>query len=311
MKPEVRIDYLVYQKVMHWVKNTNYEVSGLGKVVVKDNVLRVVDAILLPQKNTHTSSDIEPEDICKAMYLLKDTPGDLRWWWHSHVNMGVFWSGTDHSTMKDLAKQGWFLNTVFNKKSETRTAIQMGVPFELCLDELPISIEHSIPEGLVAEWDRAVKENVTNVPFARAGRVSTFGGKTRVWDTTTSTTPRLTKRERKELKKQQRILDANSLMDDDVLPCPLCMFQHACDCDPTARYLAEELERQGMCFVCERLDSACNCTHEELQQYLFEAGVKVRNSILPSPAASQAARAIIGAAMGPPASNNGSTGGVY
>src|SRR4051812_26444210 len=159
MKPTIKIDYLVHQKVMHWVNGTNYEVSGLGKLVVEKNEIRVIDAMLLPQKNTAGSTDIEPEDVCKAMFELRDTPGELRWWWHSHVNMGVFWSGTDTDTMDKLASQGWFLSTVFNKKWEYRTALKMGKPFQILLDELPTAVHHSVPAGLTDAWDAEFKKN--------------------------------------------------------------------------------------------------------------------------------------------------------
>lgn len=82
---KVEIDEMVYQKVMHWVNKSEFEVSGLGKVVIdpeRPNILQVVDAMLLDQENGTSSTDLKPESICKAMYELKDTPGELKWWWH-------------------------------------------------------------------------------------------------------------------------------------------------------------------------------------------------------------------------------------
>src|SRR5512135_244863 len=73
----VHIDRSVYQKIMHWVNKSDFEVSGLGKVILENGVLRVVEAILLSQTNTRTTTEIEPQDMGKAMFLLKDTPGML------------------------------------------------------------------------------------------------------------------------------------------------------------------------------------------------------------------------------------------
>src|SRR5687768_16700469 len=119
----VVIDQEVYQKIMHWVNKSNFEVSGLGNVILEEGgIMRVVDAIMLPQKNGHTHTDIEGEDAAKAMYLLRNAPGDLKFWWHTHVDMDVFWSGTDRDTIRKIGAGGWFLSTVFNKKNQTRSA---------------------------------------------------------------------------------------------------------------------------------------------------------------------------------------------
>lgn len=163
MAPRVVLDELVYQKIMHWVNKSNYEVSGLGKVVVEDGEVRIIDAILLPQRNTGSTTDIEGADVAKAMYLLKDTPGDLRFWWHSHVNMNVFWSGTDMATIRELGKHGWFVHTVFNKRQETKTAISMGDPFPAIIDDIKLVIERTLPAELVSGWDKEYEEKVTNV----------------------------------------------------------------------------------------------------------------------------------------------------
>src|ERR1043165_131431 len=96
--------------------------------------------------------------------------------------MGVFWSGTDNATMTQLSNPGWFLSTVFNKKYETRTAIQMGKPFGLLVDELPLQINHALPNELTDQWDKEYQENVKNVSFRQP---ETGGSRTRVWDATT------------------------------------------------------------------------------------------------------------------------------
>ncbi len=161
--PKVVLDEMVYQKIMHWVHKSKYEVSGLGKVVVEDGTIRIIDAILLPQKNTSTTTDIEPTDVAKAMWLMKDTPGELKFWWHSHVDMNVFWSGTDMATIKELGAAGWFVHTVFNKRHETRTAISMGEPFPAIIDDIKLVIERTLPADLVDAWDKEYEEKVTNV----------------------------------------------------------------------------------------------------------------------------------------------------
>ena len=160
---KLSMDSAVYQKIMHWVNKSDFEVSGLGTVVYDqdNNSLKVIDAIILPQKNTGTTTDIEPEDVNKAMYLMRNSPGKLRFWWHSHVNMNVFWSGTDVDTIKKLGAGGWFCATVFNKRRETKSAFCQNEPVRLLVSDIPTEITENVE--LTKQWDEEYDKNVKNV----------------------------------------------------------------------------------------------------------------------------------------------------
>lgn len=162
----------VYRKIMYWVNKSDYEVSGLGLLSYdKPNQTFIVeDAILLKQKNTSSHTDIEAEDVNRAMFELRDSPGDLKFWWHSHVNMDVFWSGTDKDTIEKIGQAGWFLSTVFNKKHERRSALYVvngqATPFgvsPLFLDEIPTEIEKEFNPHLEA-WEKEYSDKVVNLP---------------------------------------------------------------------------------------------------------------------------------------------------
>lgn len=165
---QVILNNHVHRKIMHFVNKSNYEVSGLGTVLVEDGgILRVTEIMLLPQKNGMTHTDIEPEDVGKLMFQLKDAPGDLRFWWHSHVDMDVFWSGTDMDTIRKIGAGGWFLSTVFNKRNEMRSAFY-GVDGRktpwgispLFEDKLETIIAPAL-NAEAAEWDAEYEKNVT------------------------------------------------------------------------------------------------------------------------------------------------------
>lgn len=126
IKPQVHFDPKVYDKIMHFVNKTPLECSGLGLVKIEENILRVVDAWMLPQKNSSGDTELDPAGIAKAMYVHRDceSRGEyMNFWWHSHQNMGVFWSATDKTAIETLGKNGWVLATVFNKKYEMKSAI--------------------------------------------------------------------------------------------------------------------------------------------------------------------------------------------
>jgi hypothetical protein len=158
------IDNMVYQKIMHWVNKSNYEVSGLGKITYEKGCITVIDAMLFPQKNGSAHTDIEGEHVAKAMYLLKDTPGDLRWWWHSHVNMDVFWSGTDRDTIDKISEGGWFAATVFNKRHEMKSCLNMNTPLPLgMIDNIPTQAIQFLDPELIKAWDADYEKNVDNM----------------------------------------------------------------------------------------------------------------------------------------------------
>jgi len=164
METHIVIENTVYQKIMHWINKSEYEVSGLGKIIYSKGRIQVIEAMLLPQKNGSTHTDIEGADVGKAMFLLKDSPGDLRWWWHSHVDMPVFWSGTDKDTIDKISQGGWFVSTVFNKRNEMRSCLNMVSPLPLgMMDDIPTRPIQFIDDKLIKAWDEDYEKNVTNL----------------------------------------------------------------------------------------------------------------------------------------------------
>lgn len=168
---KVEIDREVYEKIMHWIDKAPGEVSGLGKVELQDGVFMVTSAILLEQENTSVTTDIDGAAVAKAMYELKDEPGKLNWWWHSHVNMDVFWSGTDVETIHELGKHGWFTATVLNKRRDMKSAYyQKGNGFfpEVFVEHVNTSIIYMAEDDKFAEWDaeyeKKVKEKKSEFP---------------------------------------------------------------------------------------------------------------------------------------------------
>lgn len=159
MEPQVYFDPMVYKKIMHWVHKSTVEVSGLGKIrLMEDGSILVISAHLIEQENSSSETEMQPDALTKAMYELRDEPGELKFWWHSHVNMGVFWSGTDIATMKMLGQHGWFLSTVFNKRNEFKTAIFQKAPYKMFKDDIATGIWNPVDESLSSAWDKEFEE---------------------------------------------------------------------------------------------------------------------------------------------------------
>lgn len=153
---DVSIDDAVFQKINHWVQKAPGEVSGLGKVIRQGNSLRIIDACLVKQQNAAAETELDPASVAKAMYEMRNTPGALNFWWHSHVNMGVFWSGTDIDTIREIGRHGFVVSTVFNKKREMLSSLYVKetefVP-EVFVNNLPTVVQSYIDAATVASWD--------------------------------------------------------------------------------------------------------------------------------------------------------------
>jgi hypothetical protein len=160
MKPIVRIENAAYRKIMHWVNKSNNEVSGLGTIVRVNDMFIIKDAILLDQDVSSTTTKIGAEAVAKALYETARQDGTLNFWWHSHVNMAVFWSGTDDSTIKEMGMGGWCISSVFNKRNEMKTRFRStDYHFPIDLDDVPLEIIREA-EVVPPEWDKEFEEKV-------------------------------------------------------------------------------------------------------------------------------------------------------
>ncbi len=215
MALKIKIDNEVYQKIMCWINESNFEVSGFGNVILEeDGTFRVISATLTKQENRATETDIKAEDVAKALFESRDEDGEMRWWWHSHVNMAVFWSGTDHQAMRDFAStpDSWAVCTVFNKKNEHRScffAPQGAItPFGqsvLMFDELPTTIEPYV-NPKVAEWKAEYAAKVTNFTYKHWTSRNNTGEVTSVTQSkrpAAQKPPGMSKRDWKALRKKQ------------------------------------------------------------------------------------------------------------
>lgn len=165
---EVVIPEDVYNKITHWVDKSDHEVSGFGSLQFdeKEKIFTVIDAVLLKQDNSPTSSEIDDVALGKAMYEMKDQENGLKWWWHSHVMMNVFWSDDDMECIRKLGQRGWILATVFNQKRESRSAFYtttevMGNRHEIFADDLATRVERYVLESDQKIWDKEYDDKVT------------------------------------------------------------------------------------------------------------------------------------------------------
>lgn len=182
-EPKIVFDRIAHSKIQYWVDKCDDEISGLGKVVrEEDGSFLVKEVMLFPQENTGGSTEIDGKALAKAMFELKDAPGELNFWWHSHVNMAVFWSKTDSDTIKQLGERGYFLASVFNKKGHQRNAIYATMPvgdgkMGLFVDDIEHEVVNFVSKDIIKQWDKEYEKNVKKKTFTvfPGGNVGSYG----------------------------------------------------------------------------------------------------------------------------------------
>lgn len=156
------IPRLVREKIMHFVMKANIECSGLGVTEIVGGNIIVRDIIMVKQRNSAGSTDMEADAVSKAMFHYREHAGTMNYWWHSHANMGVFWSATDKDTIAQIGAGGMCVASVFNREGKVLSAISCVSPFNLFIDNVTTSVPpYLISKDLTTAWDKEFQDNTT------------------------------------------------------------------------------------------------------------------------------------------------------
>ena len=119
---KIILPYKVKEKMRLYVESLDNEISGFGKIKFKDDNIIIEDIKIFKQKVTSGSSELEGESIAEFITeMVKKGESLENWnlWWHSHNDMGVFWSGTDTGTMEENPLDAqYMLSIVTNNKGK-------------------------------------------------------------------------------------------------------------------------------------------------------------------------------------------------
>lgn len=165
--PEILISDQAYDDIYTIVDIADKEVAWLGTVKQEENKFIIEEIFLFKQKASHAFCELDAGDISDwgtrlvleredAMEVLNN----LKFWGHSHVNMGVFPSHQDDMQMKEFQKTDFFIRGIFNKKGE--------IKFDLYLNQMGIEI-HDVPWRRMTvvnsetreKWEKEISEKVT------------------------------------------------------------------------------------------------------------------------------------------------------
>lgn len=157
------IDPMVMKRIKYYTQAADGEVSGLGTVIKDEKGRHIVNNVfLLEQESSAADTELNTEAISKLMVDMmnkNENPAQLKFWWHSHATMGVFWSGTDDSCAETLSREFAF-SLVVNKAGESKCRLDLYNPFRITFDGVKvIEIAHE-DNALKEECEKEVKEKV-------------------------------------------------------------------------------------------------------------------------------------------------------
>lgn len=119
--PRLQVPLSVWHKMMAYILNCPTEVNGFGLVdQVFPNLFVLSDVFITEQVASPAHVEVSPATLGTMMTDMirrGEDPSRIKFQWHSHVNMGAYFSPTDLENIENWAGD-WLISVVANKQGE-------------------------------------------------------------------------------------------------------------------------------------------------------------------------------------------------
>lgn len=134
---KIKLKKDVEDKITWLTQNYKDEISAFLTGEIKEGEI-VIDGLLFPHQDVSSGSvEVEPKNLIKLRKEYGDECLRIIGHWHSHNNMGAFWSGTDNEFIKVYSKTKdisvFFVSTTI---SRCKVMVVLNKPFLIKLDNL-------------------------------------------------------------------------------------------------------------------------------------------------------------------------------
>lgn len=155
----------IEKKLNAYVHAVDSEIAGMGSVEVRDDGnIWVTDIAIYDQEVTGGTADLSSEALAGFQTELiqrGESPKNWVLWWHSHVNMSAYFSGTDTGTIETSTEFDHIISLVVNKKRERRCRIDThkvnGLPMRITKENITVQVVKE-PDERIEELDRRIEE---------------------------------------------------------------------------------------------------------------------------------------------------------
>lgn len=116
--PKIYMTPKVNAQIEHLVAECPTEINGIGRVSPLGDDFLIDEIAVLKQEATAASVMVDTEDF--ANFIAHREDAHLwRLQWHSHANMGVFWSMQDEDAIETIGETAeWLISIVTNKQGQ-------------------------------------------------------------------------------------------------------------------------------------------------------------------------------------------------
>jgi proteasome lid subunit RPN8/RPN11 len=163
--PRVTIDLPSWQAIMEYTRQCDVEINGFGLVDYQPSsgLIRLSDAFITKQDASMQGVEIDDADLHRHMYALSKkgiAPSRVKFQWHSHVGMPVYFSDIDTQNI-DRWSGDLLVSLVVNKHGEWRCRLDLYTPLRLSFD-IQLEIEWPVASELLQQQVAAdMSEKVT------------------------------------------------------------------------------------------------------------------------------------------------------
>ena len=159
----------IYTELMYYAWKVDAEVGGLGRLSFdkKENDIFIEEIYLLDQEVHQTECTLSAKGIALLYEELiekneAEKIGDINLWWHSHKNMGAFFSGQDKETTLDWSG-GYLVSLVINRDGTMKACLMSRTPVTI-VNEIDVYVNwFDIPNA--EELGQSVDKKVRKAKF--------------------------------------------------------------------------------------------------------------------------------------------------
>lgn len=163
--PEAYITLEALGRVNEIVRQSDKEVGWMGQMIRQEHksgliTLTLFNPYVPRQIVSAATTDIDADGVAEYALAVKQ-PELIKWWGHSHVNMGITPSGTDMTTFHEHIENdpdNPFVMTIHNKERLTYCNIYIGGG--LFVEDAALHVDWDDPE-MVKSVEKELKANVT------------------------------------------------------------------------------------------------------------------------------------------------------
>lgn len=177
---QVVIPEFLYHKLFMYAKNTKEEISGMGLVECSDSVIFVTDIFIVKQVNSMANTKIDNEDLARYTQELiklydagdkRKNPANMKLWWHSHANGGVYWSGTDDKTCEEYNNDSWLIAFVINHDRKLLCRMEVYSPIRFTVENVPVDVVSDNPylEALEKKCREEIDKKCSKKEYGKRG----------------------------------------------------------------------------------------------------------------------------------------------